>query len=70
VFLRNHQIYKQLEKGFEREFDPDLNLPDVSDKLSSWEEVVKQLNQEVQEQMRVYENSKNNLNMIVDNICS
>lgn len=70
VFLRNHQILKQLEKGYEREFDPELNLPDVSDKLTTWKEVAMQLNQEVQEQMRVYENSKNNLNAIVDNICT
>jgi len=70
VFRRNHQIYKQLEKGFEREFDPELNLPDISAKLKTWEDAAMQLNQEVQEQMRVYENSKNNLDAIVDNICS
>jgi hypothetical protein len=49
VFLRNHQIYKQLEKGFEREFDPELNLPDISAKLKTWEDAAMQLNQEVQE---------------------
>jgi hypothetical protein len=49
VFLRNHQIYKQLEKGFEREFDPELNLPDISAKLKNWKDAAMQLNQEVQE---------------------
>lgn len=47
VFLKNHKIIKELEKGFEREFEPELNLPDVSDTLITWEQVASQLNREV-----------------------
>ena len=70
VFLKNHQILKQLDKGYEREFTEDLNLPDVVLNVSSWEDAANQLNSEVQEQIRLYELSKNNLNLIVDNICT
>lgn len=69
-FLKNHQIIKQLEKGFEKEYEPDLMLPDVADRVNRWSEAANQLNSEVQENIRVYEASKNNLNVIVDQICS
>lgn len=70
VFLKNHHIVKQLDKGYEREFTEDLNLPDIALNVSSWEDAARQLNSEVQEQIRLYELSKNNLNLIVDNICT
>lgn len=69
MFLRNHKIMQKLEVGFEREFNADLELPDVAERLSSAERIAKQLKL-IQEQVRTYENAKNDLNVIVDNICS
>ena len=60
---------QKLEVGFEREFNADLELPDVAERLSSAEGIAKQLKL-IQEQVRTYENAKNDLNVIVDNICS
>jgi hypothetical protein len=36
---------KKLEVGFEREFNDDLELPDVSDRLTTAEGIAKQLKQ-------------------------
>jgi hypothetical protein len=36
---------KKLEVGFEREFNDDLELPDVSDRLTTTEGIAKQLKQ-------------------------
>lgn len=33
-----------LERGYEREFDPTLNLPDLSQKLTTMKDIAKQNN--------------------------
>lgn len=41
VFLKNAQIIKALDKGYDREFEEDLHLPDVSIKLTEWDGVAR-----------------------------
>lgn len=69
IFLKNHKIMQKLEVGFEREFNSDLDLPDVAERLTTADGIAKQLKL-IQEQVKTYENAKNDLNVIVDNICS